>query len=100
MFGNAPRVIIDALIKGDKLKSIDFGTVVDALGEGQIEGSATASKAGITDKSSTEYRNAFLKDLFLNKTAELQADASKTSPEDAQFNFPKENLKFESNFEF
>ena len=95
MFGNAPRVIIDALIKGDKLKSIDFGTVVDALGEGQIEGSATASKAGITDKSSTEYRNAFLKDLFLNKTAVLQADASNTSPEDADFNFPKENLKFE-----
>ena len=66
MFGNAPRIIIDALIAADKLKSIDFGTVVDVLGEGQIEGSATASKAGITDKTSVAYNNAFLKDLFLN----------------------------------
>ena len=61
MFGNAPRIIIDALIAADKLKSIDFGTVVDILAEGQIEGSATASKAGITDKTSTSYKNAFLK---------------------------------------
>ena len=62
------RELIDALLPNDKLKSIDFGTVVDVLAEGQIEGSATASKAGITDKTSDEYKNAFLKDLFLNKT--------------------------------
>ena len=66
-FGNLTGVIVRDLIgivDGDKLKSIDFGTIVDVLGEGQIEGSATASKAGITDKTSTAYKNAFLKDLF------------------------------------
>ena len=88
MFGNAPRIIIDALIAADKLKSIDFGTVVDVLGEGQIEGSATASKAGITDKTSVAYNNAFLKDLFLNGTAVLQADADNTNPDTSDFNFP------------
>ena len=41
---------IIGIVDGDKLKSIDFGTVVDILAEGQIEGSATASKAGITVK--------------------------------------------------
>ena len=90
-----PRIIVDALLDDNKLKSIDFGTVVDALSEGQIEGSATASKAGITNKTSTEYKNAFLKDLFLNKTAVLQADASNTSPEDSEFNYPKDKITFE-----
>ena len=78
-----------------KLKSIDFGTVVDVLAEGQIEGSATASKAGITDKTSTAYKNAFLKDLFLNKTAVLQADADNTSPDVSDFNYPSDRLQFE-----
>jgi len=78
-----------------KLKSIDFGTVVDVLAEGQIEGSATASKAGITDKTSTAYKNAFLKDLFLNKTAVLQADADNTSPNTSDFNYPSDRLQFE-----
>ena len=95
MFGNSPRIIVDALIAADKLKSIDFGTVVDVLGEGQIEGSATASKAGITDKTSTAYKNAFLKDLFLNKTAVLQADADNTNPDTSEFNYPSDQLRFE-----
>ena len=55
------RQIIDALLPDNLLKSIDFGTVVDALGEGQIEGSATASKERITDKTSTAFKNAFFK---------------------------------------
>ena len=95
MFGDSPRIIVDALIAADKLKSIDFGTVVDVLGEGQIEGSATASKAGITDKTSTAYKNAFLKDLFLNKTAVLQADADNTNPDASEFNYPSDQLRFE-----
>ena len=95
MFGNSPRIIVDALIAADKLKSIDFGTVVDVLGEGQIEGSATASKARLTDKTSTAYKNAFLKDLFLNKTAVLQADADNTNPDTSEFNYPSDRLRFE-----
>ena len=83
------------IVDDDKLKSIDFGTVVDALGEGQIEGSASASKAGITDKTSDAYKNAFLKDLFLNKTAVLQADADNTDPDTSEFNYPKDRIKFE-----
>ena len=83
------------IVDGDKLKSIDFGTVVDILAEGQIEGSATASKAGITDKTSASYKNAFLKDLFLNRTAVLQADASNSDPNDSEFNYPKDRLRFE-----
>ena len=86
---------IFGIIDGDKLKSIDFGTIVDVLGEGQIEGSATASKAGITDKTSTAYKNAFLKDLFLNRTAVLQADADNTNPSASEFNYPSELLRFE-----
>ena len=89
------REIIDALLPNGKLKSIDFGTVIDALGEGQIEGSATASKARITDKSSIAYQNAFLKDLFLNKTAVLQADASNTNPSANEFNYPLSRVTFE-----
>jgi len=86
---------IIGIVDGDKLKSIDFGTVVDILAEGQIEGSATASKAGITDKTSTAYQNAFLKDLFLNRTAVLQADADNSDPNDSEFNYPKDRFRFE-----
>jgi len=89
------RQIIDALFPDNLLKSIDFGTVVDALAEGQIEGSATASKARITDKTSTAFKNAFLKDLFLNKTAVLQGDASNTNPNDSEFNYQKDKITFE-----
>ena len=89
------RQIIDALLPDNLLKSIDFGTVVDALAEGQIEGSATASKARITDKTSTAFKNAFLKDLFLNKTAVLQSDASNTDPNDSEFNYQKDKITFE-----
>ena len=84
-----------AITNSNKLKSIDHGTVVDILAEGQIEGSATASKAGITDKTSTAYKNAFLKDLFLNKTAVLQSDADNSDPDDSEFNFPKDKIRFE-----
>ena len=48
----------------DALSSKQFNTIVELLGEGEIEGSATASKAGITDKTSTAYFNAFKKDIF------------------------------------
>ena len=88
-------LVSKTVLPPDKLKSIDFGTIVDVLGEGQIEGSATASKAGITDKTSTAYKNAFLKDLFLNKTAVLQADADNTNPNTSEFNYPSDQLRFE-----
>ena len=69
------------------LSSKQFNTVVEIVGEGELEGSATASKAGITDKTSTAYFNAFKKDIFLNGTQVLQEAASNTAPEDSDFNF-------------
>ena len=57
----------NAKLPSDALKSIDFITLVDILSEGEIELSATAHKNRITDKTSTAYKNSFLKDLLLNK---------------------------------
>ena len=69
------------------LSSKQFNTIVELLSEGEIEGSATASKNGITDKTSTAYINSFKKDIFLNQTPILQAAASVSSPQDCDFNF-------------
>lgn len=76
------------------LSSKQFNTIVELLGEGEIEGSATASKAGITDKTSTAYFNAFKKDIFLNGTQVLQEAASNTAPSDSDFNFKDVGFDF------
>ena len=76
------------------LSSKQFNTIVELLSEGEIEGSATASKAGITDKTSTAYINALKKDIFLNGTAILQSSASNTSPNDSDFNFTGVDVEF------
>ena len=77
-----------------ELSSKQFNTIVELLGEGEIEGSATASKASITDKTSTAYFNAFKKDIFLNGTQVLQEAASNTAPEDSDFNFKDVGFDF------
>ena len=51
----------------DTLHSKQFATFLDLISEGEIEGSATASKEGLTDRTTTAYTNAYLKDVFLNK---------------------------------
>ena len=71
----------------DTLHSKQFVTFLDLISEGEIEGSASASKAGITDKNSTAYKNAYLKDVFLNDTPILRENASTTNPQDVDFNF-------------
>ena len=71
----------------DTLHSKQFVTFLDLISEGEIEGSASASKEGITDKTSTAYRNSYLKDVFLNNTPILKSTASSTSPQDIDFNF-------------
>ena len=70
----------------DTLHSRQFATLLDLISEGEIEGFATASKAGLT-KGTTAYNNAALKDIFLNDTAILQSSASNTSPASTDFNF-------------
>ena len=71
----------------DTLHSKQFATFLDLISEGEIEGSATASKEGITDKTSDSYRNAFLKDVFLNDTPVLKSSAPSALPRTTDFNF-------------
>ena len=79
----------------DNMHSRQFATIQDLLSEGEIEGSATASKAELT-KGTTAYNNAFLKDVFLNDTPVLQESADNSSPADTDFNF--KNVTFNSRF--
>jgi len=71
----------------DTLHSKQFVTFLDLISEGEIEGSASASKEGITDKTSTAYKNAYLKDVFLNDTPILNSTASSSDPQTVDFNF-------------
>ena len=80
----------------DTLHSKQFATFLDLVSEGEIEGSASASKEGITDKTSTAYKNAYLKDVFLNDTPILKSTASSSSPADNDFNF--QNVTFNYRF--
>ena len=85
----------NAKLPSDALKSIDFITLVDILSEGEIELSATAHKNSITDKTSTAYKNAFLKDLFLNNQPVLESDANVNSPATSDFNYDSIDFKFQ-----
>jgi len=79
----------------DNMHSRQFATLQDLLSEGEIEGSATASKAQLT-KGTDAYNNAFLKDIFLNDTPILQESANNSSPAETDFNF--KNITFNSRF--
>ena len=59
-------------IQPDNLHSRQFATVQDLLSEGEIEGSATASKAGLT-KGTTAYNNAFLIFSLLEKLSYIRS---------------------------
>ena len=80
----------------DTLHSKQFATFLDLISEGEIEGSATASKEGITDRTSTAYVNAYLKDVFLNDTPVLKSSANSSNPTDTDFNF--QNVTFTPRF--
>ena len=79
----------------DTLNSRQFATIQDLLSEGEIEGFATPSKAGIS-KSNAAYNNAALKDIFLNNTPILNSNASNTNPATTDFNF--QNVGFTPRF--
>ena len=85
--------LTDPAVTDDVLASKQFQTLVELLGEGEIEGFPSA--AGLT-QGTTAYNNAALKDVFLNGTQVLQSTASNTSPTDTDFNFP--NISFEPRF--
>jgi len=86
-----PSDLTDPNIPSNVLASKQFQTLMELLGEGEIEGfpSATGSKG------STEYNTSALKDVFLNGTQVLQQSAG-TSPTDGDFNF--QNVSFEPRF--
>ena len=79
----------------DTLHSRSFATIQDLISEGEIEGFASASKEGLT-KGTTSYDNATLKDVFLDDTPILDANASSASPATTDFNF--QDVTFKSKF--
>ncbi len=95
---SAKTVITNSRVEtpSEKIKSLDFGTVVDALCEGEIEGSASASKNFITDKTSDAYKHCFFQDLFLNKIQVLQQDANILNPAETDFNYNHRLIFFKS----
>jgi predicted phage tail protein len=79
----------------DTLHSRSFATVQDLISEGEIEGFASASKAGLT-KGTTAYNNASLKDVFLDDTPILRQNAPNSNPAQGDFNF--QDVTFKSKF--
>ena len=70
----------------DTLHSRSFASLLDLISEGEIEGFATASKEGHTFGSQV-YDRASLKDVFLDDTPILSANANSNNPSEADFNF-------------
>jgi len=93
--GGAPPTPPSPTRAPDTLNSRQFATIQDLLSEGEIEGFATPSKAGLT-KGTTAYNNAALKDIFLDDTPILNSSASNTSPQTSDFNF--QNVEFTPRF--
>ena len=93
--GSRPRATRTPTKAPDTLNSRQFASIQDLLSEGEIEGFATASKAGLT-KGTPQYNNAALKDVFLDDTPILNSSASNTNPQDSDFNF--QNVEFTPRF--
>ena len=93
--GGAPPTPPPPYRAPDTLNSRQFASIQDLLSEGEIEGFATPSKAGLT-KGTTAYNNSSLKDIFLDDTPILNSTASNTNPQTADFNF--QNVGFTPRF--
>ena len=85
-FGGPPKQPKQPTKAPDTLNSKQFATVQDLISEGEIEGFASASKAGLT-KGTDAYNNAAQKDVFLDDTPLLKSTASNTNPQSSDFNF-------------
>jgi len=86
LFGKPPK---EPVIEPDSLDSRQFATIQDLLSEGEIEGFPSA-KAYTRDTD--PYNTAALKDIYLNKTPILDANADATNPQDSDYNF--RNVQF------
>ena len=91
----AGKLISNITLPAHTLKSVDFTTLVEVLSEGEIEGSATAHKNGITDRTSAAYVNAFKKDLFLDNLPLVEADADVNNVADSDLNYKSVEFNFE-----
>jgi len=76
--------INDPTLPKKVLGSKQFATFVEVLGEGEIEGFPSAASY---TKGTTNYNNAALKDVYLNKTQILKSSANVTSLQDTDYNF-------------
>ena len=92
---NQKTVFTNPKLPKDTLSSEQFNTLIEVVGEGEIEGSATASKAGLT-QGTDAYNNAFKKDIFLNGTQLLLTTANNSNPAKRDLNF--EDVGFEPRF--
>tara|TARA_Y100000114_G_scaffold67000_1_gene61421 strand:+ start:612 stop:4250 length:3639 start_codon:yes stop_codon:yes gene_type:complete len=79
----------------DTLHSRQFGTFLDLISEGEIEGFATASREGHS-RGSGVYNNAAKKDIFLNDTPILKANANSHSPITTDFNY--RDVRFDARY--
>jgi len=70
----------------DNLDSIAKVKILDALGEGDIDGFATPRSIGLS-QSDANYNKALLKDIFFDNTPVLEETASVANPSDDDFNF-------------
>ena len=93
--GGRPKTPRQPTRTHDTLHSKQFATVQDLLGEGEIEGFATASRENRT-QGQAAYNIASLKDVFLDDTPVIKETADSTNPAAGDYNF--ENVTFESRF--
>ena len=77
----------------DSLASKQFGTFVDLLSEGEIEGFPSARAY---TRGDANYNRALLKDIFLNGTQILRQGADATAPQNADYNF--QNITIEARY--
>ena len=70
----------------DSLDSTAKVSILDAVGEGEIEGFDTARDEGHT-QGTDNYNTAMLKDIFLDDTPILSKTADSTNPQTTDFNF-------------
>ncbi len=81
---NQSTSFTDPTLPSEVLGSKQFATFIEVLGEGEIEGFPSA--AAYT-KGTTNYNNAALKDVYLNKTQILKSSADITNLQDTDYNF-------------
>lgn len=74
----------------DNLASKQYGSFLDLIGEGEIEGFPSASSY---TRGTDVYNIALLKDVYLNGTPVLRAGADPNNPQATDYNFQNVNVQ-------